>query len=111
MVTTVCFLDDIDLAFQEAHRVLKPNGSFLVAFVDKDSPLGRSYEEKKNQSLFYKDATFYSVPTVAAHLAAAGFQRFLFAQTLFHQLSAITAIEPVQEGYGSGSFVVIKAEK
>src|SRR5512135_2538456 len=24
MVTTVCFLDDIDLAFQEAYRVLKP---------------------------------------------------------------------------------------
>ena len=44
MVTTVCFLDDLDAAFSETNRVLKPNATFVVGFVDKNSPLGREYE-------------------------------------------------------------------
>ncbi|HSQ77774.1 MAG TPA: class I SAM-dependent methyltransferase, partial [Nitrospirota bacterium] len=57
MVTTVCFLDDMDLAFREARRVLKPGGSFVIGFVDRESPLGREYEKRKDKSAFYKDAT------------------------------------------------------
>ena len=34
MVTTVCFLDDMDLAFSEAHRVLRPGGAFIIGFID-----------------------------------------------------------------------------
>ena len=44
MVTTVCFLDDIDLAFHEVFRVLKPHGAFVIGFVDRSSPIGKSYE-------------------------------------------------------------------
>ena len=35
MVTTVCFLDDRDMAFREVHRVLKPGGSFVVVRAEK----------------------------------------------------------------------------
>ncbi len=111
MVTTVCFLDDIDAAFREAYRVLKPGGSFLIGFVDRDSPIGKAYEEEKGRSLFYKDATFYAAPDLVAHLARAGFRTLRFVQTLFHQLADITDIEPVREGYGEGSFIVIRAKK
>ena len=45
MVTTVCFLDDMDLAFHEVHRVLRPGGPFLIGFIDRESPLGREYSE------------------------------------------------------------------
>ncbi len=108
----VCFLDDIDLAFSEAFRVLKNNkGVFLVGFVDKASAIGRSYEEKKDKSLFYCNAEFYTVPDLLAHLSLAGFINFRIVQTLFHSLSESTKQEPIREGHGEGSFIVIKAEK
>lgn len=111
MVTTVCFLDDMDLAFQEAFRVLKPGGSFLIGFVDKDSPIGKEYHLRKNESLFYKDATFYSVHELLPHLTTAGFKTFSFRQTLFDPIKEMTEPSPVNEGYGKGSFVVIRADK
>jgi ubiquinone/menaquinone biosynthesis C-methylase UbiE len=111
MVTTVCFLDDMDLAFSEARRVIKPGGSFLIGFVDCESPIGKSYLEKQAKSLFYKDATFYSVAELVEHLTKAGFGDFSFRQTLFHPLTEITDIEPATEGHGEGSFVVIRARK
>jgi SAM-dependent methyltransferase len=111
MVTTVCFLDDMDLAFSEAHRVLKPSGSFLIGFVDRESPIGKSYLEKQSKRLFYKDATFYSVPELVEHLTKAEFRDFAFRQTLFHHLPDIRDVEPVKDGHGQGSFVVIRAKK
>ena len=47
MVTTVCFLDDIDLAFQETFRVIRQGGSFIIGLMDKNSPIGRAYEQRK----------------------------------------------------------------
>jgi SAM-dependent methyltransferase len=44
MVTVVCFLDDVVRAFREVFRVLKPAGSLIVAFIDRESPLGRQYQ-------------------------------------------------------------------
>ena len=111
MVTTVCFLDDMPLAFQEAYRVLKQDGSFLIGFVDKNSPLGRSYEQRRNESLFYRDATFYSVDDLLRHLKAVGFSTFSFRQTLFNSLEELLAPDPVRPGHGEGSFVVIRADK
>jgi SAM-dependent methyltransferase len=111
MVTTVCFLDDIDAAFSETLRVLKPGGAFFIGFVDKNSPVGRAYEQYKNQSVFYKDATFYAADDLLVHLTKAGFSNFSFVQTIFGPLSVIRADEPVRPGYGEGSFVVIKAIK
>jgi SAM-dependent methyltransferase len=111
MVTTVCFLDDLDAAFSETHRVLKPGGAFIIGFVDKDSPVGKAYEQHKSQNVFYKDATFYAVDDLRAHLTKAGFSNFSFVQTIFGPLSEIRADEPVKPGYGEGSFVVMKAVK
>jgi ubiquinone/menaquinone biosynthesis C-methylase UbiE len=111
MVTTVCFLDDIDLAFQEAFRVLKPGGAFIIGFVDRNSVIGKAYEQRKNESLFYKDATFYSVDDLLAHLKQAGFSTFSFSQTLFGPIDEMREPDRAKKGCGEGSFVVIKAEK
>lgn len=73
MVTTICFVDDILKSFQEAYRVLKPQGCIIVGFVDRESKLGRDYSSKRNQSVFYKDATFFSAQEVVKYLTDAGF--------------------------------------
>jgi SAM-dependent methyltransferase len=111
MVTTVCFLDDIDLAFGEVFRVLKPGGSFLIGFVDRESLLGLEYLKRKDESAFYKDATIYSVDEITAHLKRAGFADFVFRQTLFKPLGAMVEVDPVKDGYGEGSFVVVRGTK
>ena len=111
MVTTICFLDDIDLALQEAFRVIRPKGSFVIGFVDKNSPLGKAYEEGKQESLFYRYATFYAVDELLPRLRSAGFKTFSFRQTLAGPLENMKEPSPIAEGYGKGSFVVIKADK
>ncbi len=111
MVTTICFLDDADSAFREALRVLKPGGSVIVGFVDRKSPLGQSYEKYKMENVFYRSAEFFSVDEVVALLKKTGFENFTFAQTVFQKMKNIQRIEPVKEGYGEGSFIVIRADK
>jgi SAM-dependent methyltransferase len=111
MVTTVCFLDDRDMAFREVHRVLKPGGSFVVGFVDRDSPLGKEYQTRKDASAFYKHATFYTTKDIISALEQAGFGSLEFRQTLFKPLDEMVEIEPVKEGSGQGSFVVVRALK
>ena len=111
MVTTLCFLDDAMKAFSEIYRVLKKSGFFLNGFVDKNSKVGKMYQKKKNKSIFYKPAIFYSVEEVVSLLDKTGFKDFEFRQTIFNVPDKIFRIEDVKDGYGEGSFIVIKARK
>jgi ubiquinone/menaquinone biosynthesis C-methylase UbiE len=111
MVMTICFLDDIQAAFNEAFRVLKPSGNLIIGFIDKDSPVGMIYQQRKSESEFYRVASFYSVDEVTSNLKETGFKHLKYTQTLFHRLSEIENLEPIKNGYGEGSFVVVKALK
>ncbi len=111
MVTTICFIDDIEVSFKEIFKILKPEGVFVIGFIDRTSAIGKLYEQHKESSVFYNRAEFYSVEKVISFLSKAKFKNFNFSQTIFHPLSAINKIEQVQNGYGKGSFVVIKAKK
>lgn len=108
LVTAICFVDSIPEALAEARRVLRPGGHLLIGYVDRDSPLGRVYQEKREENPFYRDATFVTADELLDDMEAAGFSSFAFAQTIFGPLSAIE--EPdVREGYGEGSFVAVRA--
>jgi SAM-dependent methyltransferase len=111
MVTTVCFLDNPHQAFREVYRILKKDGCFLVAFVDRKSPLGQLYEANKGKSVFYRDATFYSTDEVLEMMEYTGFSRLTCQQTIFHGLAETRPDEPVLPGYGKGSFVVLRGTK
>jgi len=111
MVTTICVVDDLESSFKEAHRILKPNGCLISGFIDRNSPVGRLYEQHKENNVFYRAATFYSVAEVISLLDETGFRDFRFSQTIFKNLPDIDRIEPVKPGYGEGSFVVVQATK
>jgi SAM-dependent methyltransferase len=109
LVTTICFVDDITASFREAARVLKPNGSIIIGFVDRDSPLGKTYETHKAGSVFYREATFYATCEVFAHLDNAGFAGAEAVQTVFGPLQGIRRVQRCRPGFGAGGFVVIHA--
>lgn len=111
MVTAMCFFDDTEKALMETHRVLKPNGQLIIGFIDRESPVGKIYENRRYESLFYKTANFYSPGQVIQHLKEAAFEHLNFVQTIFRGASEIKSIEPVKQGYGEASFVVVRASK
>jgi ubiquinone/menaquinone biosynthesis C-methylase UbiE len=109
MLITLCFIKDPLQALREAHRILKKDGKMIVGVVDKESFLGKFYHEKK--SIFYKEATFFSITDLKALLQKTGFSNFSYRQTLFTLPDNINAIEKPEKGFGKGGFVVISAKK
>ncbi|NOR81795.1 MAG: methyltransferase domain-containing protein [Methyloprofundus sp.] len=107
MVTTICFVDDLKKTFQEAFRVLKNDGFILIGFIDKESELGKVYRANKDKSHFYNIAEFFSTQEVLACLSESGFGNFETKQTIF--LGNDT--QRIENGFGTGSFVVIKGFK
>jgi ubiquinone/menaquinone biosynthesis C-methylase UbiE len=111
LVTTICFVEDPRTTLKEARRVLKDRGSVILGLVDKNSTLGRFYESRKEASIFYRPATFYSVDQVRDWLTQLSFAHLSAYQTIFKPLDRIQRMEPVREGYGQGGFVALKATK
>jgi len=111
MITTICFVDDINRSFSEAYRILKNDGVLILGFVDKESPVGKLYLALKESNIFYKDALFYSTEEVYKYLWGNNFRIIKTTQTVFGQLKEINNIQKPENGYGRGSFVVIKARR
>jgi SAM-dependent methyltransferase len=103
MVTTVCFLDDMDLAFREAHRVPKPGGQFIIGFIDRESPLGTEYRAQQGQSAFTRTRPLLRTRNRGAPHKG-GFADFAFVRRSSGP-GDMEEIDPVKEGHGEGSFV------
>jgi SAM-dependent methyltransferase len=111
MVTTVCFVDDINKALMEAHRVLSGGGALIIGFVDRNSKMGKTYLKRQKENVFYREAIFFSVDELVECMNHAGFTDLTFNQTIFGTLAETTQDEPLKAGYGEGSFVVIRGRK
>jgi ubiquinone/menaquinone biosynthesis C-methylase UbiE len=108
-ITSMCFIDNPDLAVREAYRILKNEGEIIIASLDKETRFGRFLESEQKNSQFYKHAHFFSVPEVIELLENNKFRVTQTVQTL--EDPATQRVENPVEGYGKGSFVVIKGVK
>ena len=108
MVTVDCFLNDVQAAYQEAHRILKSGSTLIVAFIDRASPLGQIYEEKKQYSPFYSQAHFHSAHKMKEILMDSGFKIEDSRQTVF---TLTNQFQEVWAGTGQGVFAVIRARR
>lgn len=111
MASCISYMEDLHIAFREANRVLKHGGTLIVGFIAKGSVIGNFYESKRQKSVFYKQANFYSVEKVSSEIKLAGFHQLEFSQTLFSNLDDIKKFEPAEQGYDKGSFIIIRAIK
>ncbi|MGD2185314.1 MAG: class I SAM-dependent methyltransferase [Desulfobacterales bacterium] len=109
VVTTICFVDDPQKMLNEVHRVLKSGASLVIGFVDRTSRLGQQYMAHQDESVFYREARFYSALEVQTLLDDSGFVDLVWGQNLSKPLNEIQEIEPLCNGYGHGGFVVVKA--
>lgn len=109
LVTTICFVSNIEAVLAEARRVLCPGGCLVIGFIDRESALGQEYLEHQGGNVFYRRATFYSAAEVDALLEDTGFDECTWLQTLSKPLAQIEEIEPVRPGTGHGAFVVVRA--
>jgi ubiquinone/menaquinone biosynthesis C-methylase UbiE len=41
LITTICFLDDVEKSFNKVHRILNYNGNIIIGIIDRDSPIGK----------------------------------------------------------------------
>lgn len=108
MVTVDCFLDDVPKAFSEVHRILVNSGVFIIAFLDKATPLGQLYEQNKHQHKSYQNANFHTSAEIVSFLNTAGFEIVDKRQTIF---SLENMLQEIKDGVGEGVFAVIKAKK
>ncbi|KPJ61092.1 MAG: methyltransferase type 11 [Latescibacteria bacterium DG_63] len=111
LITTICFLDDVSAALAETYRVLRPGGVVLIGFIDRESQLGRVYEKRKQNDVFYRDASFLSADEVLSRLKETGFRDPVFRQTIFENPAEMTEADSVKSGHGEGSFVVVRAAR
>lgn len=108
-VTSMCFIDNPNKALSEAYRVTKNKGEIIIAFIDKESTLGKILENSKNNDKFYENAKFYSVGELSSIIENNNFKITEIVQTLV-DINSINPENPIK-GHGAGAFVVIKAEK
>lgn len=111
LFVTICHLNEIKTAFLQAYRVLKHGGAIIIGFIDKNQSIAKQYEEKRDRSTFYRHATFYTVNRIEKLLKEAGFRNFEYNQTLLGPLEKVNEIQTPKQGFGKGSFVVVKAVK
>lgn len=108
MVTVDCFLDDVSKAFSEVRRILVTDGIFIIAFLDKATPLGQLYEENKHLHKSCRYATFHTSTEIVSLLKTGGFEVVDKRQKIY---SLKNTLQEVKCGVGEGVFAVIKAKK
>jgi ubiquinone/menaquinone biosynthesis C-methylase UbiE len=73
MMTIICFLDNIAMAFCEARRVLAPGGRIFVGFLERGGEIWHTYHAEPKKGRFLRHARFYSLDEVRCELSTAGF--------------------------------------
>lgn len=74
LVTVICFLDDPVAAFEEAHRILAPQGALVIGFIEREGPVAQKYLHEKRKHRFLSRARFYLSGEVQAFLRYTGFR-------------------------------------
>jgi ubiquinone/menaquinone biosynthesis C-methylase UbiE len=109
--TALCFVENVDKSLSEVHRILKQNGILLIGMIDKNSPIGKQYEQGKENDKFFSYANFLSAEQLIGKLKHQGFNSFEFSQTIFPNQVESNQIQLPKSGFGEGCYLVIKSKK
>lgn len=111
-ITTLCFVQDLRLALEEAFRILCHGGRCIVGLLPLDSPLGQLTLAHADKDAFFKHAKLRTKREVLQALQAAGFTIQQTTQTLFGSPENFELeVQSPLGGHDRGSFVVICSSK
>ena len=109
LITVLCFVEDLDATFREVARVLRPGGHAIVAFIPRDSAIGRVHGCSGDEDRFFRRANLRSAREVSDGMKAAGLAIERTIQTLVGSPDQLNErIQEPSEGFGRGSFIVIR---
>ena len=107
VITTLCFVRDVDGTFSEMRRILVQGGVVVIAFLPREGALGRRILEDGGGDPFFREARLLSTVEVLAAMARAGFRVERIVQTLTDP-GGDERVEAPSDGFDRGSFVVIR---
>ncbi len=110
---TLCFAANPEAMVSEAARVLKTGGGLILGIINKASPWGKFYEQKKTEEHpIYKYATFYGIEEAEKMIVMAGLQIASYSSTLYQSPTGAHYREAAsyEKGQDAG-FVCILAKK
>jgi SAM-dependent methyltransferase len=74
MMTVICFLDEIQRAFHEVHRVLDHGGTLVTGFIEAGGEIFQKYRHEPIKGRFLRFATFRTCDEVFGFFKDAGFE-------------------------------------
>jgi ubiquinone/menaquinone biosynthesis C-methylase UbiE len=74
MMTVICFLEDIQRAFHEVHRVLEHRGTLLTGFIEAGGEIFQKYRHQPIKGQFLQFATFRTIDEVYGFFKDAEFE-------------------------------------
>lgn len=107
MITVDPFVKNLEQVFTKIHNMLTNSGCIYLVILDRESPLGKIYNDNKEQDENYKYAKFHSFDEV---------NKMLLKQfTVEKVVQAIFKLdnqyqEPI-DGHGEGIFCAIRARR
>ena len=110
LITTLCFLKDVESSISEIRRVLKKDSFLIVSILNRESKLGRYLLEKTEDSTFYKNFNLFTPEEVIEIMKKFNFQFEKSTQTIF-DIETKGIIYPVKNGHDEGGFVSMLFKK
>lgn len=107
MITVDPFIKNLERVFNKIHGMLTNSGCIYLVILDRESPLGKIYNENKEQDENYKYANFHSFDEVNKMLSKR-FNIEKVTQTIFKLDNQYQ--EPI-DGHGEGIFCAIRARR
>jgi ubiquinone/menaquinone biosynthesis C-methylase UbiE len=110
---TLCFVKDPAKVIAEAGRVLRQRGHLIIGIINKESPWGRLYMQKRDdRHPIYSFARFYDLEEVTEMLTIAGFTVEAHSSTLCQPPSVQPSAEEAHTGLiKEAGFICIRAKK
>ncbi len=103
-LTSLCFVPDRARALAEAHRVTRPGGGIVVAFLNRASDLGAQLDATKEEDPFYAEASFFTPGELDETLRAAG-----YTPEAWSQLHPGDPGPTISEGADDGLYCAVRA--